>query len=618
MTTPPDSAEARLRPADYLVLVIACAALFGTAAFSGRPLSVHEARLPQLAREMALGESDWLLPQSGGRPWLERPPLPHWFTAASMVLFRRTDAAWAARIPAALMGCAMVLTGAWMAARWFGRQVGLLCGAVLATTYELYQYATLAEDDIYLGAIAVACVAMFVKNEWTPDGRPAADGETHRSRSGIGGLLSESLGWRPAPTVLLFLSLGLTNLAKGPLVGAAPIVATLGLYLLWNRDARRIRHYAWLWGWLLVLVLTAAWPWWAQRHYPDVVDNWRFDYLGRVDGTGASAATARKWDEAPWYYFAMLPGALAPWTWATVVGLLATARRAWRTPGSPERFLWCWAWAGLIVLSLPARKHHHYLVPVVMPWGILAGLGLLPVGRLLLTGAGRRPAPRAWPGVLVFGLPVALALMLLRHRIPGGAPSAAVLGGTWLCCVWMFCHGLARGRAGWLVGSVVAGFIGCAGWVQIVVAGRDPATLAESSFFREVDRAVPRDEPVFVNADMGSLRFFGVQFQLRRPARLLHNLSFLRASDITSPEVFVVTQAKDQSVLQQIGEVRQIAQADSSRARQSPGQRLTLFRLTFAKDQPRYPKPAYVGVMEAMGREKGPWCGPDWQPARSR
>src|SRR5262249_33124390 len=150
---------------------------------------------------------------------------------------------------------------------------------------------------------------------------------------------------------------------KGPLVGAVPVIATITVYLLLKRDPRSIRRYTWLWGWLVFIALSAAWPWWAMKHYPDVLDNWQFDYLGQSDGDAA-----HQWDEAWWYYLMVLPLALAPWTWATVIGLIDTAWRAWQERGSPERFLWCWAFTGLLILSLPARKHHHYLVPILMPW----------------------------------------------------------------------------------------------------------------------------------------------------------------------------------------------------------------------------------------------------------
>src|SRR5258705_1880207 len=105
--------------------------------FSGRPLSLHEGRLPELSREM-MQSHDWIIPRSGGRPWLERPPLPHWITiATSAILGQRCDRVWVVRLPAVLMGTITVLLTAWIAARLFGRNIGLASGLILPTCYHV-------------------------------------------------------------------------------------------------------------------------------------------------------------------------------------------------------------------------------------------------------------------------------------------------------------------------------------------------------------------------------------------------------------------------------------------------------------------------------------------------
>jgi len=105
-----------------------------------------------------------------------------------------------------------------MAGLWFGRPMSLLCGVMLATTYELYDYATFAEDDIYLAAIVVGAMAAFVK--------------TQRSER----VYRSFFSCRSWPILVMFALLGLTNFAKGPLVGAEPVVAAIGVYMLWNGD----------------------------------------------------------------------------------------------------------------------------------------------------------------------------------------------------------------------------------------------------------------------------------------------------------------------------------------------------------------------------------------------
>ena len=84
---------------DFLILAAFCLALFGYEMFSGRALSLHEARLAELSREM-FANHNWLFPQSGGRPWLERPPLPQWIeVGTSLLLGQRCDAVWVVRLP---------------------------------------------------------------------------------------------------------------------------------------------------------------------------------------------------------------------------------------------------------------------------------------------------------------------------------------------------------------------------------------------------------------------------------------------------------------------------------------------------------------------------------------
>src|SRR5271170_3215629 len=98
-----EAPTSRLRLTDFFLIAIYSFVLFGFAGISGRPLTMHEARLPQTAREMNKS-ANWLLPMSGIRPWLERPPLPHWVVIASMRAFHRDNCEWVVRLPSALMG----------------------------------------------------------------------------------------------------------------------------------------------------------------------------------------------------------------------------------------------------------------------------------------------------------------------------------------------------------------------------------------------------------------------------------------------------------------------------------------------------------------------------------
>jgi 4-amino-4-deoxy-L-arabinose transferase-like glycosyltransferase len=159
----------RLRGSDYLLLTVLATMLFGYSAISGKPLTMHEARLPQNAREM-LASGQWLLPRSGERPWLERPPLPHWVMLLEGRLAGRLDQVWIVRIPPAVMGWGTLLLTAWTGTRLLGRRRGLLSAIALAGMYEFYFYAGQAEEDVFLAFLVAAAMACFVAAEFPSEG----------------------------------------------------------------------------------------------------------------------------------------------------------------------------------------------------------------------------------------------------------------------------------------------------------------------------------------------------------------------------------------------------------------------------------------------------------------
>src|SRR5262249_61538522 len=68
-----------LRFRDLALLAACCAVLSAFPLLFDRTLSTHETVHCQNVREMR-ADGDWVIPHYGGRPWLERPPLPFWLT----------------------------------------------------------------------------------------------------------------------------------------------------------------------------------------------------------------------------------------------------------------------------------------------------------------------------------------------------------------------------------------------------------------------------------------------------------------------------------------------------------------------------------------------------------
>ena len=172
---------------------------------SGR-LSYHEAFVAQGAREM-LDSGTWAYPTIGGRPWLEKPPLPWWLVAAAGRIAGGVDEA-VARLPSAIAAALLVLGVAVLASRHYGPGIGLLAGAVQATTAWTVLRGRLAEADVLLACLITWAIVAF--DRMIEDDDEAGP------------------GWRRARWAF-FVLLGLTSLVKGIGFGAVLILAVVAV-----------------------------------------------------------------------------------------------------------------------------------------------------------------------------------------------------------------------------------------------------------------------------------------------------------------------------------------------------------------------------------------------------
>lgn len=582
-----DQEGERLQRWDYAILAAFCLLFFSYSFYGGRPLSMHEAVLPETSREM-LADRDWIVPKNGGRPWLESPPLPQWITTSIGMAVGRLDEVWIARIGPALMGTISVLLVGWMGSVFFGRVAGLLSGLVLATMYEFAQYSWLSEDEIFLCALVTAAVAAFVRLEF------ALPPELRETRSHF-------LGKRNWGILLLFVALGATNLAKGLLFGTAMALIPIAGYLLWNRDWKRIAPYFWLWGWVAFVAIAVAWPIAAWFRYPNVWELWSYDHAGRLDGTYDDIT------QPVWYYLKSLPGEIAPWTPVALLGLWLTRTRAWTARYSAERFLWCWALLTPAVFSIPSGKHHHYLLHCLAPWAILSAPALLKIREWLLTQPFQ--VKRFVTTLLCISIPAGIAVWCLQSKIEGPPvliPALIVMVPVLVC---LFSWGLPH-RNGWVAGGTLFSIVGllfCAGHTYAGLY-KDQCT-PDTRFLQQVQARMQPDQPVYINGDLQTtMEAFRILFYLHGNTPVLHNLTFLADERIRTDEVEVIGRYSDIEKLQRYGSTSVVLQSTRSRREKSPADRLTLFRLRFRHDLARLPgENLHVSPMQTMGRADGPF-----------
>lgn len=602
MTAAPSPSPCGLPLRDAAILVVFCGLLFGFSLVGGRPLTMHEAVLPETAREMFL-DGDLVIPKSGNRPWLESPPAPQWITVGLAQLVGRCDEEWIVRLGPALAGIGIVLLSASMAQTLLGGRMGLLSGLVLATTFQFTRYAWLAEDEIFLCLLVNLAVWQFTRLEFASGA--ATPAESRRT------IISALFGARSFGVIVLFLFLGLTNLAKGLGFGTVMAAAPMAVYLLLTRDFARIGRYTWFWGAAIVAAIAVAWPIAAYLRFPDVVDVWAYDHAGRLDGSYSAI------NKPVWYYPVTLLWTILPWTPLAIMGFVAMSRESLREPTSPARFLLCWAVAPIVVFSIPAGKHHHYLLQCLAPWLILATVGLREVGAGLARAATNWKL-NYWP-FAAFIILVAIVTAAVVLPIPGGAWMIPATGIAAMLAIGGVVAALKRGA---LSGAAASLFLG----LGVVYALGHYYTgqhldqcRHDDRFLREVPAFANAGEPVYVYGGDEMLEVFRYLFVLPPNTVCLHDLTFLRDEEIKSVSVLVLARKKEAPKLELLGAVETLARSERSRREKSLDDRLSLFRLTFHPNLVRLSAAGTsVSPMQAMGRAPGPFLGDPLEAAAGR
>jgi 4-amino-4-deoxy-L-arabinose transferase-like glycosyltransferase len=390
---------------------------------SGR-LSYHEAFVAQGAREI-LGSGTWGYPTIGGLPWLEKPPLPWWLVAALGRCAGGVNET-VARFPSALAAMGLVWGVAVLAGRHYGPRIGLLAGAVQATTVWTVMRGRLAEADMLLACLVTWALAAF-------DRLCLVGAATEASASG---------GWAPRSRRgfwdwVFFALLGGTALVKGIGFGAILIVAVLVVVLAWQRARAAPRRLWFPAGWFLAAALALAWPLsMVAQHGRGAFVLWTMhvaDRLAARRGPGPGPFAGEPW----WEY---VPGLLVqalPWTPLALAGAWRSLGRAvvpgggtGRRPGhaipaevpeavvAGDRLLWSWAVVPSVLLSLATVKNAHYVISAQIPWSIWAALALARLGEQLRRRGWDRGSVRraAQGGFTALALAYGLGFWLLGPR----------------------------------------------------------------------------------------------------------------------------------------------------------------------------------------------------------
>jgi 4-amino-4-deoxy-L-arabinose transferase-like glycosyltransferase len=288
-------------------------------------MDTTEARYGEMARKM-VESRDWLVPlHDYGVPYLAKPPLAFWFSAAGIALLGPGELG--PRILILLATVAFAAAFYLVVRRWVGAVVALVALLVMSTSLLFFVAAAAVMTDMLLTiSVAVALGAFW---------------ERYRGGSGRAELV-------------LYVALGVGFLIKGPLAA----VLALGPIALWALAFGLVgpvwRRFAWLRGGLLAVAIAAPWYVAAELRNPGflnyfiigehiqrfLVPGWTGDLYGRAHDVPRGGI---------WLFFVL--GAL-PWGLIAIPWLLLTrgrVRERWRAQRELVGF---WLLAALVPLLL--------------------------------------------------------------------------------------------------------------------------------------------------------------------------------------------------------------------------------------------------------------------------
>jgi 4-amino-4-deoxy-L-arabinose transferase-like glycosyltransferase len=320
----------------------------------------NEAFYVETPREM-LEANDFLNPTFNYLPRFNKPVLSYWIVALFYRLFgvsvtvQRVAIALGALV---IVGCAFVLAslledrGSKTGDRRSStldprtsildsRGAGLWAAAGLAAAPRLVMFARRIFIDIWITAFLSLTLVFFALSERYPE----------RRRRYL---------------VLMYVSIGLGVMTKGPVAIALPALA-FALYLGVRREWKRVTEMMVPLGIVIVAVIVV--PWYAALYHEH---GWTYirSFLISENVERFTSGVGVRQPRPPWFYLPIVLSDSFPWS----LLLPCAAVAAWKARTRVETLLWCWIAAIVGFFSLSVGKQDLYIFPIVSAVAALGGL----------------------------------------------------------------------------------------------------------------------------------------------------------------------------------------------------------------------------------------------------
>jgi 4-amino-4-deoxy-L-arabinose transferase-like glycosyltransferase len=369
-----------------LVVVLALAPLWVIGILCRSAWTPDEPREADISWRMSV-QDDRTLPHLADTPFLEKPPLSYWMSAAAIDVYGDSPAA--ARIPNLLYAAIVALAIGALAFAMDGGTAAIVAALVAGTAITAFRVAIwLAPDACLLAGCAIALLGAYLGLR-APAGRSKLFGYTlMHVGAAIGFMAKSAPGWLVPATALFAL-------------------------IVWERRWSELRRWELYAGLIAQALLIGPWIYAVSRtdHGTDALLSlfWH-NIVGRFTKISGPAALDYTTGHKSWpgKYLVELPVYLLPWTLlaAAAVGRAWVRLRSGIDRSTPWRFAICAIVPFLVLLSLAATARDIYAAPILLGFGLLIGLWLSE----LIVG-GRRPSLSRFDRFAIRGTEVLVAVI---------------------------------------------------------------------------------------------------------------------------------------------------------------------------------------------------------------
>ena len=383
----------KIREEKNILFILLALLAARVAAMALMPLNeVTEARYGEMARKM-LETGNWVTPMHDyGVPFLAKPPMWAWLSAASLGVFGVNE--FAARLPSLLLGIGTLALAVFAAYKRSGRETAGTAALALASCGGFFVAAGTVMTDPSL----VFCTTLIMVSFW------------------FGVQAKNNIwGW------LFFVGVGLGLLAKGPVaivITGLPIFCWVIMRKQWKPLWQNL---PWLRGTLLTLAIALPWYILAEIHTPGFLQYFIIgEHIGRFldkGWKGDQYGFAHAYPLGTIWVFAL--AGLLPWS-LPMLKKIKFIRAVRRDDDGWMLFVTLWSFMSLAFFTLAANIIWPYCLPALpgfallmaeswtrmgakrplLPAALMAGLGVIAVLAFIITprlfDASEKDAMAAW------------------------------------------------------------------------------------------------------------------------------------------------------------------------------------------------------------------------------